>query len=297
MIRDDACSLQSAAEPLAGTTPYARAWLILEHPGRWGRDALTQSGIPEPVVAHISQAQSQVPLRFLAARRLDQDRRQETPASRRRVWMAFCDSRGGHTRVTTIADLSQILDWDLAALAAGVFPTDGELLEDPTEFICAHSKRDSCCAVLGRERIASVPAELHEQVWECSHLGGHRFAATSLFLPSGRMYGRLPRYRDDHQHVAWEPDPRHLRGPSYLPPPLQAAECSVRVSEGLSAAENLDVVELETIGSVVVVEVTSQSNQRWLVESTPDTFTSAASCGAQALPRTMWRAQILAEGS
>ena len=297
MIRDDACSLQAARESLPGTTPYARAWFILEHPGRWGRDALTQSGIPEPVVTHISQAQSQVPLRFLAARRPDQDRRREEPASRRRVWMAYCDSDDGQTRVTTIADLMQILDWDLAALAAGVFPADGELLEEPTEFVCAHSKRDSCCAVLGRERIASVPSRLHRQVWECSHLGGHRFAATSLFLPSGRMYGRLSRYEGNHPQVEGEPDPRHLRGPSYLPPPLQAAECSVRVAEGLSAAEILHVVELDTIDSVVVVEVTSKSKQRWLVESTPDTFTAPASCGAQPLPRTMWRAQILGERS
>lgn len=295
MIRDDACSLQAAAEPLAGTAPNARAWLILEHPGRWGRDALTESNIPAPVVAHISQAQANAPIRFLAARRIGEDRRLQANASTRLVWMAYCDAQFGQTRTTTIEDIEEILEWDLTALANGRFPVDGEPLTELTEFICTHSKRDSCCAVLGRERIASVPLELRRQVWECSHLGGHRFAATSLFLPSGRMYGRLSSYQGD-QRVVTEPDPRKLRGPSYVPPPLQAAECVVRATEHLPPTEILVVVESQATSSSVLVEVTSQSQQRWIVECTPDTFTSAASCGAQALPRSIWRANILTEG-
>lgn len=295
MIRDDACSLQAAAEPLAGTTPYARAWLILEHPGRWGKDVLTDSAIPDAVIAHISQAQSNAPVRFLAARRIDQHRRHQGTAAARRVWMAYCDAQFGQTRTTTIEDIEEILDWDLMALTSGRFPVDGEPLTELTEFICTHSKRDSCCAILGRGRAASVPAELQRQVWESSHLGGHRFAATSLFLPSGRMYGRLSNYQGD-QRVVTEPDPHNLRGPSYLPPALQAAECAVRATERVPPTDILDVVERHTTASSVLVEVTSQSQQRWIVESTPDTFTSAASCGAQALPRSMWRANILTEG-
>ena len=31
----------------------------------------------------------------------------------------------------------------------------------------------------------------HGEVWQCSHLGGHRFAATVVHLPSGIQYGRL----------------------------------------------------------------------------------------------------------
>ena len=39
------CSLESraAAEPLSGTAPYARAWIIIESPGPWGREAVADS--------------------------------------------------------------------------------------------------------------------------------------------------------------------------------------------------------------------------------------------------------------
>lgn len=292
MIREDACSVLATGEPLAGSAPYARAWLVVEHPGPWGRQALTDSGIPDAVVHHISRAEAASPLRFLAARRLDHDRRQGQMHSDRRVWLAVCDATGGQTRTTTIEHLEQILDWNLIALSEGRFPIVGDRLSEPVEFICTHSKRDSCCAVLGRQRIMSVPKTLHDKVWECSHLGGHRFAATSLFLPSGRLYGRLPRYSFPFVEAVNEPDPSHLRGPSYLAPALQAAECAVRIDAHLKPTDVVDVVERESSGGSVLAQVIDRANRHWLVSCQVDTFTSPASCGASDDERIIWRADI-----
>jgi hypothetical protein len=296
MIKDDACSVLADREPLAGSAPFARAWLVVEHPGPWGRQALTDSGIPEAVVHHISQAEAQSPLRFLAARRIDHDRRHGESGSGRRVWLAHCDPQRGHTRTVTIDNLEQILEWDLAALTDGRFPGIGERLNEPIEFICTHSKRDSCCAVLGRERIANVPQKLYDRVWECSHLGGHRFAATSVFLPSGRVYGRLPRSGSAQTGELREPDPQHLRGSSYLPPALQAAEAAVRIQAHLAEADTLIVKEGHSAGDSVTALVTGHQGQQWHVVCEPDTFTSPASCGTATQDRTIWRASVV-EGS
>lgn len=296
MIKADACSVLADREPLAGSAPFARAWLVVEHPGPWGRQALTDSGIPEAVVQHISHAEAQSPLRFLAARRIDHDRRHGESSLSRRVWLAHCDPRRGHTRTVVIDDLEQILEWDLTALSDGRFPVIGERLDKPIEFICTHSKRDSCCAVLGRERIKDVPTKLYDRVWECSHLGGHRFAATSVFLPSGRVYGRLTRSDSPHTGELSEPDPRHLRGPSYLPPALQTAEAAVRIHAHLTESDILSVEEVHSAGDSVTVLVTGHEGQEWRVVSEADTFNSPASCGAATQGRTIWRARVV-EGS
>jgi hypothetical protein len=57
--------------------------------------------------------------------------------------------------------------------------------------VCTNGKRDQCCAVRGRPVAAAVSAATDWDTWECSHLGGHRFAATALLLPSGDMFGWL----------------------------------------------------------------------------------------------------------
>lgn len=296
MIKDDACSVLAGLEPLAGSAPEARAWLVVEHPGPWGRQALTDSGLPDDVVAHISRAETESPLRFLAARHIDHDRRHASPTTPRRVWFAYCNAEGSETRTTTIQALEQTLDWDLVALTEGRFPATSDRVKEPIEFICTHSRRDSCCAVLGRERIASVPQALHNRVWECSHLGGHRFAATSLFLPSGRVYGRLPHHETPLEGALKEPDPVHLRGPSYLPPALQAAEAAVRIDAQLSGMDAVSVIAQQSTDRHVQAQVTIESGQTWLVVCEADTFTSPASCGALAEERTIWRASIT-EGS
>lgn len=287
-MTDAACSELARPEPLAGTAPYARGWLVVEHPGAWGRDALRDSGIEPSVVAHVAAAKD-TGLRFLAARRIGADRRGGGASTARRVWLAWCEPTHQVFRTATVESLEQLLEWDLDRFPEGVLPPNTEELTTAMEFICTHSRRDACCAIAGRARVASVPAHLHDLVWECSHLGGHRFAATSLFLPSGRLYGRLANYVGTEEIVS-EPPPSALRGPSYLPEELQAAECAVRVQGDLPATQNLDVRSTSEPG---VIEVTSSLGIHWLVACEPDTFSSPVSCGVEAKQRTMWRTRII----
>jgi hypothetical protein len=57
--------------------------------------------------------------------------------------------------------------------------------------VCTHARHDICCALRGRPVAAALAAETDWDVWECSHLGGDRFAANVLLLPSGELYGGL----------------------------------------------------------------------------------------------------------
>ena len=62
--------------------------------------------------------------------------------------------------------------------------------------VCTHGRYDQCCAKFGyqlfdtlRESISDTDPSI--EIWESSHIGGHRFAPTMLDMPSGKMYGRV----------------------------------------------------------------------------------------------------------
>ena len=68
-------------------------------------------------------------------------------------------------------------------------------------------------------------------MWECSHIGGDRFAANIVCLPDGVYYGRV---EPDGPPACWPTtapgsiDLDHYRGRSCLPPLVQAAELFAR---------------------------------------------------------------------
>ena len=79
-------------------------------------------------------------------------------------------------------------------------------------------------------------------MYECSHLGGHRFAANVLVLPDGLCFGRL----DSRAAVALVEELEagrlpldHLRGRTALGPEQQAAEILLRRELGLTGLGDL----------------------------------------------------------
>ena len=96
-----------------------------------------------------------------------------------------------------------------------------EPLETEQIFVCTHGKHDLCCAKFGqtvyqRLREEASDKKLELDVWEASHLGGHRFAPNLMLFPGGHSHGHLqedmvPAFLDD-----WEAGKIHT--PSYRGP-------------------------------------------------------------------------------
>lgn len=91
--------------------------------------------------------------------------------------------------------------------------------------VCTHGSRDICCGTLGPRLAQALRAQGHQEVWEVSHIGGHRFAPTLWHLPSWRVYGRLslenPRC-----------DLSSLRGHAAYKAPLQVMEARLYQERG-----------------------------------------------------------------
>jgi hypothetical protein len=69
----DRCSLRSeeAGEELAGTASTIRRWLLVEHEGPWGRDALRDARMPSELSAALRSTQERTGARVLLIRRPD----------------------------------------------------------------------------------------------------------------------------------------------------------------------------------------------------------------------------------
>jgi hypothetical protein len=207
-------------DPLVGTAAPAVGFFLVEQPGPWGRHALTDSRLDPAVGRALSTRAVAAGLRVLLIRRPGRDRQEPGHPRRRRY--AVVDSRPGSeaSRWGEYDDDSELLDVPLDAAA-------GDASYDPIYLVCTHGRHDTCCAMRGRPVAAALARERPEQTWECSHVGGDRFAANLIALPHGVYYGRAD-VGDVVElvkaHERGEVVPGKLRGRSRWLPAAQAAQ-------------------------------------------------------------------------
>ncbi|AKK25547.1 sucrase ferredoxin [Mycobacterium sp. EPa45] len=224
----DGCSDQSLArnDPMYGTASAGTSWLLLELSGGWGSSAFLESPAsidPKLGLAVVRRAEA-AGMRIAAIRK--HGRRAATP--RWRWFVAQC-------AVGSEALYAGEVDGPRGYLDLALDGSDGAALSDPLVAVCAHGRHDMCCAVRGRSAAAEISAAYPEFAWECSHLGGDRFAATMLVLPVGLCYGRVDG-TDAAALVAraldGRLDDRFLRGRTSLPHAVQAAQHFAREATG-----------------------------------------------------------------
>lgn len=306
------CSLASASvgEPVAGSAPRARAWLVLEQPGPYGFSATTESHLPEPVRAALGALPKDSGTTVLLARAVGQHA--DVPGSShgsRRFWFAHV-APGAVVMRAGVLDDAELLRPDLVDVvrgaAAGRLPDWGHESDELLMLVCTNSRRDLCCALEGRPLAAALAADpaTASSVLETSHLGGHRFAPTALLLPTGHAFGRLdPAAARDVLLSAAEGRLAaidHHRGRTALAQPLQVAEDAVRRAAGVSGLDDLDVlgvgdgvaapVDLRWSGELA--EVRHVDGRRWRVpvHLEPLPAPRNESCGKRSVEASVWRA-------
>ena len=281
MSAASSCSALAAHEPLAGTAPHARGWLVIEHPGPYSRVATDALGdLAEPLRAHCREGG----VTPLLARR--------PRATGRRAWLAI----DGRMVTWSHIDADDLLGVDWESVAEGDVPRGATVTIDPMLFVCTNGKRDACCAQFGRP-VADALMREHDNVLECSHIGGHRLAPTALLLPFGSVHGRLTAAsgaqvladaRAGRLHVP------SLRGLTHLPADQQVADAAVRREDGLDSLVRLEVMSTgDDTRRDCVVE--APDGRRWqieLVRSSGDA--RPESCGKEPVPPEWWRVDSVA---
>lgn len=241
-------------EPLGATASRIDRWLLLEYRGLWSSDALAGSGLSDQVKARLRELRGVHPrTRLLLIRRPDR-RHHRTLA----VYVA--DSRQGHERLARL-DIARHED------LRGIDPwADASQVDDPLFLACTHGKHDACCARYGRPLFEALSEQVGaESAWQCTHVGGDRFAANAVCLPHGVYYGRLE--RDEvpvlvDEYLAGRISLAHYRGRSCWPFAVQAAERRIRAEEGLTGLDDLSLDAVEESGDRWTVSFATREGLR-----------------------------------
>ena len=210
-------------DQLEGTGSPATKWFLIELSGSWGPSALMQSPtVIDPVLGKaIVRRIEQSGMRPLAIRRTG--RRTQSAAWR---WALVDTTPGVETiRWGQVERPEDFLDVPLDG-------STGAESDEPFVVVCTHGRHDQCCAVHGRRAALALDATHPDLMWECSHLGGDRFAGTMVMFPHGMYYGQVDR-TDPSELLALyldgKVDTRFLRGRCSVSAPVQAAQHHARL--------------------------------------------------------------------
>jgi len=255
------CSAASRArdEQLFATAAPVRRWLTIEVRGAWGRDCVRDTELSEHVTPQWRQDLQSQGIRILAVRRnLDRDANGAI-----RLLYANSGRPGALHADAWCTDIAQLAD---VMAATDRLPIgDGEALprwqpeSQPIALICTIGRHDSCCATFGPPLMRALrESQWIDQAWECSHVGGDRFAANVVILPEGLYYGRVD--PDAIETLLQLHDDRRLqldnyRGRSTFSLGDRAAEYFVRREHGIDGIDAVTDVAFDAELGAYVVDV------------------------------------------
>lgn len=215
-------------DSLVATAPPAERWLLIEVRTAWPRQAV--AALPE-VGAEVARRCAELGYRPVLIRRHG---RPDHTAVRR---YALADCRPGResTRWGELPSDDHLLTV-LDALAANTLDALPDLQApsaEPVYLVCTHGRHDACCAVRGRPVAAALSGAYPDRTWECSHIGGDRFAGNVVVLPHALFYGQVTPARAVEvakHHAENRVVPDLLRGSGAFSPPVQAAQHYARAA-------------------------------------------------------------------
>ena len=232
-------------ETQEGTASTVASWLLVEQPGPWGYHATKSSRMPREVARHLRRQTRALGVRLVLIRR-PRERREDgvrcfaanTAGAERSLW-SF-----------SVPSIRALADVDVAEVMSDApVPFGAHRDTKPLFLVCTNGRRDPCCAERGRPVFSALARVAGDRVWECSHIGGDRFAANVVWFPEGVYYGRV-QPSDAERLVTASAEGRLLldlfRGRTDVPMVAQAAEAHVRRELGLDSLDGVTRVATET---------------------------------------------------
>jgi len=301
--REPRCSdlARQRADPLIGTAPPARRWLLVELESRWLPTAVDSLGLPAQAHHELTQQAARAQARIMLIRRPGRSTSPESlSGARRRAWCVVDEPGSADGAVTTwgtwtgpegLLEAGRLLAERAAGAGAGAgaapaTETDVRDAEPELLLVCAHGRHDVCCATRGRPVAAALATRWREATWECSHTGGDRFAANLIVLPDGACYGGLDpdsAIEVVRRHHATAPDTAYLRGRTGWTRPAQAALLAAHRAMPEAAWGSFIVQEVRSSGREHVVHLSSGQTRLEVPVTEQTRSADRITCAATAL--------------
>jgi hypothetical protein len=176
-------------EAVVATASQVRAWLLVEVHGAWGADAIEDSALGP----HVPDGwKAELKLRGIRPICIRPAERREAGEVRMFFVVAARPGRNaGATWTRTVPTLSAVR-YAVDDLAIGHVPDGWTPHDERVVLVCTNGKHDQCCANRGRPVVRHLrETPWADRAWECSHIGGDRFAANLVVLPDSLYFGRM----------------------------------------------------------------------------------------------------------
>jgi len=256
MLPSDTCSSASAGreEPMFATGSSVRGWVLVEVPGAWGEDAIHASAFGQFAPQHWKDELKQRHIRVVCIRS-----HQRIGATDVRVYACAARRPGLRPAPLWRREVASLADVVPAVIDLRVDQQPGpEWKREHTQLllVCTNGRHDQCCANLGRPLVRALrESRWANQVWECSHIGGDRFAPNLVVLPDSLYFGRVEPDAASSVLSALD-DGRielsHFRGRTCFSLAEQAVEHFVRRELAIDAIDGVIIESQAADGSFLV---------------------------------------------
>lgn len=277
------CSIaaQMGKENLAGTAASFQRYILLEYPYPFKEKAIKESSLSTSLKTYLETYLTNNYGKLLLIR---QEEKKE-----KNFHVFFYDSLNSCLNKQTFPNYEALHATDLDHCFA---KNTAHQVTESQYFICTNGTRDQCCAKFGYPIYKQFQAIKPQQTWQCSHIGGHRFAPTGLFLPMGIYYGHM-----QVEHIAQmiQTDAQkalslnHYRGRTAYKKPEQAAEYFLR--QQLKENKNEAIQRLSTTAlavnkwAVYFEKVSTQQKYVVHIAQVPSNYEGYLKCTATTLER------------
>jgi hypothetical protein len=271
----------AAGEQLFGSIKRSQVYFLLEYPYPWGKKAFEESTLASSVKNFFSNLLASRPdskLLFI--------KNQESSFSSA-ITFFLCITKEISPRLYRfrVDSYSELMDLDLDRLLSTPSSPTPHAYSEPVYLVCTNAKRDPCCAKFGLPVYERMSACLPGAVWQCTHVGGHRFAANVIHLPYGIYYGRI---REGQAKELIDLTARgdillsKYRGRACFDPVVQAAEYFLRINiaeNRIDAIQLKDVRQLEADSWLIIFSSRNADKEyRLQIVSEASEFPIYASC-------------------
>ena len=187
------CSAESRAanERLAGSFKPADTFFLIQSElagyGGWAHETVKRAQAEGDFAPYLRHLMSVGRAKALFIRR---------PATKgKNFYIASTNQPRPRIFHTELRDYDELLSLDLESVGDGKTPRiSGRDMDEIDELytVCANGRHDPCCALHGTPVYkALVEGAGVDKVWQTTHIGGHRLAATMIAFPQGIVYGHL----------------------------------------------------------------------------------------------------------
>jgi hypothetical protein len=172
-------------EQIQGTAPSFQYIFLLEYESYWDSKPLLNNTINKDVLKYMFSA-----IKLLGnAKMLFIKSDKSTKKGGLKLFLINTSFKEGNYKVIEFNNYNDILLIDLINII-----TDNDEMTDKEilYLVCTNGKKDKCCAKYGFPIYQNLKKNIsNEQIWQCTHIGGDRFAPNIITFPNGAHYGHL----------------------------------------------------------------------------------------------------------